>query len=197
MPVIQSLKSNFKEHAPRPVVDRARYAYHLLKRKVFNQDQYLELPNARQLQYDKFLSKILTSDTALICAIGTDISNQLPINANTIKADFDIASLENIVGRVNEERIDAFFVSPSNPRDLVNLTNLMGTYGLDSPVLIGNKLDCHSLIGYVPIMPRSKITSSISVHNYFSRNYKITDTMLYQGYAYQGNNLIDCHQFPI
>jgi hypothetical protein len=195
MPVMQLLKSAFKEHAPESLVNQARSAFHIINRRVLHEDQYLAMPNAREQQFDRLASKLQGKQRPVICVIGDRKSVKLPDGATQIYADFDIRSPENLVDQLTRERIDAFLLETISARDLVNVVNLVSVYGLDVPILMGGQLDCHSLISYVPLLPKERVATSVSVHNYFARNYRISDTILFQGYVYQGTRLVDCHQF--
>lgn len=192
---IKQLKSRVLEHMPPPLKDRMRRAYHLLNRRVLHEDQYLAMPNAREEQFDRLATKLLGKQSPVVCVIGNQKSDKLPRGVTQIHADFDIGSPDNLVDQLAREHIDAFLLDSDSARDLVNLVNLLSVYGLDVPILIGEQLDWRSLISYVPLLPQERVATSVSVHNYFARNYRISDTLLFQGYVYQGTRLVDCHQF--
>ena len=54
MTVKQILKSTLMDHAPRPVQDRMRSAYHLLNRPVLHANQYQPVPDVRREQFSLF-----------------------------------------------------------------------------------------------------------------------------------------------
>ena len=161
-------------------------AYRFALRRTFHKEPHLRPPQERKEHFRHFLGKI--QGNPLVCVIGGHDQEPLGRDVRYRYASFDIASHENIMDIVNETRIDAFYINRGSPRDLVNLVNFLDVYHIDIPVLMGDQFRCHSVIGYVPVMPGETVSTSISVHNYFGRNYRISDAMLYQGYLYQGKN---------
>jgi hypothetical protein len=151
----------------------------------------------RSEQFRYLLGKIHKKENPVVCVIGTDSQELLGRDIKLLYANFMIASEGNILDIVKGEQIDAFFLNRCPARDLVNLVNFLGVYDLNIPILMGEQFSCHSLIGYVPVMPGETISTSISVHNYFAKNHRINDTLLYQGYIYQGKKLEACYQFSL
>ena len=170
-------------------------AYRFALRRTLHKELHSRPPQERQEQFRYFLGKIQRKENPLVCVIGGDNQELSGKDVKFRYASFDVASDENILDVVRQEQIDAFYLNRCLPRDLVNLVNFLGVYAPDIPVLMGSHFRCHSLIGYAPVMPGETISTSVSIYNYFAKNYRISDTLLYQGYVYQGKKLVDCHQF--
>ena len=166
-----------------------------LRSALHKKEVHLRPPVERDHQIQRFVGKVQKQVDPLVCVIGSDREGPPGTKMRIRHGDFEIAGDNNVLDILNKEGIDLFYLNRSSSRDLVNLVNFLSVYRLDIPILMGKQFKCHSLVGYVPVMPNTAVTTGISVHNYFAKNYRISDTLFYQGYLYQGRTLVDCHQF--